>query len=854
MFVFNNYFKKIIALTLLCIMLIGILPLGVSAINTDQVTVNMTNLKASAYPDGWYWCGGDPYKSISYSGCGSRYSCLCNNFNNSYQCHGFALVMAQRVIGSYPSVRLAQYRHGMVSNGWSCYTSVAIGKPALCAMGLRPGDIIRASTRSDYSDGHTAIVWKVEGSTVYFAECWGHVYSKIKWGSFNAAYASMEEICSAYTYVALWRNNSVQIGTGACPHNYREGYEAVHPHRKYTSCVYCQDTRYTGEYENLQNCVCCSGIHDYVLSNENVHPHKEIKTCRMCGYFIYSGKTSINADCPVCQGTPYDLKAYFGKNVYNIGETANIYFSAENAVKYKIVIRKDGVKIAEHVDITQDSMSFYAESVGNYIASVTAYSADGKSVSVDTAVLSVRAPISNIILEDNICYITYNLSLDREKTDLFCYERGFSLAEYSDTSFTAVFELETRLESEYMSEHLYTYFPIPLSYYEAVDFAKCLGGVLASSDSAVTEATLVELCEEAGSDGILLGSRDAVNEGEWVTEENRPLEYFNWNISYIGGEDRYKNSLFMFPGGTITDCYAMPSDYHGFVVKTYIPFEYIDNGDGTLTLLRVAAIESSNLEIPAEHNGMPVVAIHSDAFARGVYGEIYIPPSVTYIDPGVFAYADIHGLCVERGSEIYNLLKEYQVDEEIPVRFAFPFVDVSKSAWYYEGIDHCYQNSYISGISQNTFSPNSNITREQFVMMLANLAGVDLTLYAETDTGMSDVPAGRWYSAAIAWAVSEGYVSGVAEGVFGLGQNITREQLARLLFLYAEKQGADTDARADLSGYTDENLISGWAYENVSWAVAKGLISGMTPTELGARGTATRAQAARIFMAYDMIK
>ncbi|MBQ4602036.1 MAG: S-layer homology domain-containing protein [Clostridia bacterium] len=837
---------------LLCVMFVGILPLGVSAVNTDQVTLNMTNLKAATYPDGWYWCGGDPYKSISYSGCGKKTTCLCNNFNNAYQCHGFALIMAQRTVGSFPAIRLAGYRHGVTSNGWTVYTSVGIGKPALCAMGLRPGDIVRASARSDFSDGHTAIVWKVEDGKVYFAECWGHVYSKIHWGSFNGAHTSMESICAAYTYVALVRNSSVQIGTGACPHSYREGHEGTHPHRKYTACIYCQDTKYTGEYATVSNCVCCKGVHDYAVSNEEVHPHKETKTCRMCGYFAYTGKTAVKADCPICQGIPYDLNISFEKDSYFAGETVKLEFSAQNAARYRVVVKKDGVKLAEYNNITDTSAIFDTEGVGNYIAAVTAYADDGKSVSADSAVLSVKAPITDVTVEENIYYITYGLRLDEESALSFCEERGLVLSTYTDVFFTAAFETD-KLESEYMSENLYTYFPIPLSYYEAVDFAKCMGGILASSDSPETQAVLVKLCDETVSDGIILGSRDSASEGIWITEENRALEYFNWNISYIGGADRYKNCLFMYPGGTVTDSYEMPSDPHGFVVKSYSPFEYIDNGDDTLTLFVVEAIESSNLEIPAEHNGMPVVAIHSDAFARGVYGEIFIPSSITHIDPGVFAYADIRGLCVERDSEIHKLLIEYQVNEEIPIRFVFPFNDVSEKAWYYEGVRYCYDNSYISGTSKNTFSPNSNVTREQFVMMLANIAGADLSLYADTDTGMSDVPVGKWYSSAVAWAVSEGYVSGVAEGVFGLGQNITREQLARLLYLYAEKQGVDTGLRADLTVYTDESTVSVWAYDNVSWAVAAGLISGMSADTLGARGTATRAQAARIFMMFDRV-
>ena len=404
-----------------------------------------------------------------------------------------------------------------------------------------------------------------------------------------------------------------------------------------------------------------------------------------------------------------------------------------------------------------------------------------------------------------------------------------------------------------MSEYLYTYIPAALSYYEALDFARLSDGELAVSDSLAAEKVLTKLCKEAGSNGIILAETDKKSEGIWLTENGKAVNYFNWNISYTGGSDLYKNYLFMFPGGTVTDSYVLPGNYHGFIIKTDSPFEYIDNGDGTLTLYKVDAIESSNLDIPETHDGKTVTGIHSEAFVGGSYGEIYIPATVTNVEEGVFAYVDIECLCVHRDSPIHKLLVEYQITEVIPVRFVLPFVDVKESAWYYEGVDYCYQNSYISGTSATTFSPNAKLTREQFVMMLANVAGADLSLYADAETGMTDVPTGKWYSAAVAWAVGEGYVAGVSEGVFGIGQNITREQLARLFYLYAEKQGMDMTLRADLSKYEDEGAVSDWAYENLSWAVASGLISGMTSTAVGAKGTATRVQAARIFMLFEKV-
>lgn len=834
-------------------MLVSALPLGSFALTTDHITLNMDALRASSYPDGWYWCGGDVNKSVAQSGCGKKTTCYCNNFNGSYQCHGFALNMALRVVGNYPAVRLLDYKHGAKSNGWQCYTSVGIGKAALCSMGLRPGDIVRASTTSDYSNGHTAIVWKIEDGKVYFAECWGSVYSKIQWGAFNAAYTSMEGICSGYTYVALWRNTSVQVGTGQCPHNYKEGYENKHPHRKYTACVYCQKTEYTGEYEYVSSCVCCKGVHDYVLANEELHPHRETKTCRICGYFTYSGKTVIKSDCPVCLGIPYDIKAGFTKEFYNLGEALCLEFKAENAVRYDVTVKKDGVTVKEVKNAEETSILVDNHGVGVYIANVTAYAKDDKSVSVTSSAGIVKALISSVQTLQNRYLLTYSVDVDKNEAERLCFERGLTLESVGEGSFTASFEADgSFLDSEYISGSLYTYIPCSLPYHEAADFCRMLNGVLAVADSAEAEQLMVSFCKDKPTDGILLGATDQADEGVWMTEEGTALEYFNWNISYDTNSDLYKNYMFMFPGGTMTVSNAVTGYDHGFVLKINDPFVYSENEDGSLTLQKVKAIVSERMEIPAYSDGKPITAIAADAFTNGIYGEIVIPKTVTSISPDAFSFATVEEFAVYRDSAAHQIITE--LFDDTPYRIIIPFEDISKNAWYYSGIEYCYVRYYISGVDESHFAPGANITREQFVMMLSKLAAVDLDAYKEAQTGMNDVPSGQWYSAPVAWAVSEGYVKGVSEGVFGRGQNITREQMARLFYLYAEKKGMDVASRAELSGFEDEAAVSPWAYENVSWAVSVGLISGMTPTTIGPRGYATRAQAARMFMVFDNIE
>ena len=189
------------------------------------------------------------------------------------------------------------------------------------------------------------------------------------------------------------------------------------------------------------------------------------------------------------------------------------------------------------------------------------------------------------------------------------------------------------------------------------------------------------------------------------------------------------------------------------------------------------------------------------------------------------------------------------------------FTDVKAGAWYEDAVSFVVSKGYMKGMSDTVFSPNSSITREQFVLILANMVGVDTDEYKNVSSGFADVKAGLWYSGAVTWAVREGYVSGLSATRFGTGQSLQRAALARLLYAYAEKNGKDVSGRADLSGFGDaaEFAKSGNALmvEPVQWAVDAGIISGMNVKGVNCvnpKGTATRAQAARMLMVFDEIK
>jgi hypothetical protein len=184
---------------------------------------------------------------------------------------------------------------------------------------------------------------------------------------------------------------------------------------------------------------------------------------------------------------------------------------------------------------------------------------------------------------------------------------------------------------------------------------------------------------------------------------------------------------------------------------------------------------------------------------------------------------------------------------------ANPFVDVDRGAWYFEGVMYVSEKGYMNGTNadKTTFSPDMKFTREQFVQLLFNIEGVSAADYAG-DTGFSDVPAGQWYSAAVKWANEAGVTSGIGNGKFGLGGEVTREQLAKFLMNYAEMKGKDTTKRADLSEFTDNGQISSWATDAASWAVAEGFL-GSTSTSakvLAPTRVAVRSEIAKVTMGY----
>lgn len=200
-----------------------------------------------------------------------------------------------------------------------------------------------------------------------------------------------------------------------------------------------------------------------------------------------------------------------------------------------------------------------------------------------------------------------------------------------------------------------------------------------------------------------------------------------------------------------------------------------------------------------------------------------------------------------------GILTGLDSDDEVTVAFeritddtGLPFADVAPASWYHDAVQYVYENGMMNGTSDTLFSPDATVTRAMIVTILHRLENAP----ASAASGFTDVAAGMYYADAVGWAAANGIVNGVSETAFAPDDPITREQMAAILYRYAQFKGYDVTASADLGAYTDAAQISAYAVAAMQWANAEGLITGNTGTTLNPKGHATRAEAATILMRF----
>lgn len=267
----------------------------------------------------------------------------------------------------------------------------------------------------------------------------------------------------------------------------------------------------------------------------------------------------------------------------------------------------------------------------------------------------------------------------------------------------------------------------------------------------------------------------------------------------------------------------------------------LPDGSGSYTVSgkNVTVILSDNCEVRFESNGGSVV----DA-CTVKRGDLLVKPADPIKAGFMFDgwYKDVDGKepwdfahdQVEVNTHLYAKWKKNEGDKR--------YEDVLPGDWFFADVDYVSAHGLMDGVGSGMFAPYASTNRAMVVTILWRLEGKP----GAGNGGFLDVPDGMWYTEAIGWAASKGIVTGYSADTFGPLDNVTREQMAVILYRYAGFKGYDVSQYADLSGYKDSAKISAWATEGLSWANARGLISGMPDQTLAPQNSALRCQTAAI--------
>jgi len=185
--------------------------------------------------------------------------------------------------------------------------------------------------------------------------------------------------------------------------------------------------------------------------------------------------------------------------------------------------------------------------------------------------------------------------------------------------------------------------------------------------------------------------------------------------------------------------------------------------------------------------------------------------------------------------------------EEPEVTTKLTFKDIAETDWFYNNVKFVVDNKLMNGIDADFFAPNATLTRAMLVTILYRNEGEPAT---NRSIPFADVDMGSWYANAVSWAKQNGIVNGVNDVDFAPDSYITREQIATIMFRYAQYKGMDAITMEENLHFADANEISEYAVSAMNWAVGKGLMKGRTETTINPKDNATRAEIAAVLQRF----
>lgn len=335
---------------------------------------------------------------------------------------------------------------------------------------------------------------------------------------------------------------------------------------------------------------------------------------------------------------------------------------------------------------------------------------------------------------------------------------------------------------------------------------------------------------------------DAVQNNETITllkDTNEKVTVSKAIKFTLAGKDYLKGSI--AAGSRYSMTTSEPSG------KTEYTFTYVGGGSSS----SISTPTTYAVNVNAATNG--AVAADKKTASKGTTVTVTASPSKGYVVDAV-KVVDKDGKDVavtgKDGKYVFTMPASAvtvtgSFKAETPAPVALPFTDVKSGNWFYDAVKYAYAQGLMTGTSATTFAPNGTMNRAMIVTVLYRLEKSPAVTGASKFT---DVPAGQWYSDAVAWAAANKIVNGYDETTFGPMNAVTREQMAAILFRYEQVKGLENvTLEENLNRFPDQNKISAYAIPALQWAVGQKIINGNADGTLDPTGTATRAQVAQIF-------
>ena len=594
------------------------------------------------------------------------------------------------------------------------------------------------------------------------------------------------------------------------------------------------------EFDHSTNDTSTTHTHNYSIHEyESAHPHKYYKKCS-CGDFYYTGETAKVSNCPDC----VDIKIQ-NTGIENITDT-NAYLKSVIYKPASSSLQRIGVKIRREGKTYTEEWKFYK--------------IDTTTPSINKNQVELNWNLTNdcgyeLIHATKYYYMMYAI-IDGEKywseeasftttgshiysnaCDTSCNDCGKTRT-VPDHIYTDDFD-ESCNECGYVREIEKQYY----YYYDwTFDFDKTMRLL---SDVIFNDGSMAEFMREFKRGQIK--AIQVISDTEVVHPDapERPgYKFTGWKVLAEQGDSFYDI--------TINDTY-LQAQYEPLSCKDgEIPHSYTDIYDADCNECgEVRDVPNRDWQVSVNTTG-----VYNITPSKALSG--FNKDSITVLDKNgkTVKYNNIkNGWPLVTGQN-YTLKLNTEFENindlswNLTKNSATIFPDTSASGWYNDAVTYAVGAGIMSGYSNGKFGTSDSIKRQDFLVMLARLDGVNLETY-KYKSSFPDVARNSYYEAAVNWGAQKGIVTGYQNGKFGVGDKVTREQLVTFLYRYAKYKGYDSDYSSNRENvvsrqYKDYKNVSGFAKQPILWAIEKGVISGKTSSTIVPQGNAQRCEVAKI--------